>query len=99
MVGGDEDAYRRLEPILRVLGKPEYVGENGQGLVLKLAINISLAVQMLAFSEGLLLAERNGIDPHRAAEIMTESAIGSPTLKARIHSSSTSPTRLGTTWA
>ena len=52
--------------------------------MLKLAINISLAVQMLAFSEGLLLAERDGIDPHRAAEIMTESAIGSPMLKARV---------------
>jgi 3-hydroxyisobutyrate dehydrogenase-like beta-hydroxyacid dehydrogenase len=84
MVGGDMDAYRRVEPVLRLLGNPEYVGENGQGLVLKLAINISLAAQMLAFSEGLLLAERDGIDPHRAAEIMTESAIGSPMLKARV---------------
>jgi 3-hydroxyisobutyrate dehydrogenase-like beta-hydroxyacid dehydrogenase len=84
LVGGDEHAYRRLEPVLRVLGTPEYVGENGQGLVLKLAINISLAVQMLAFSEGLLLAERAGIDPHRAAGIMTESPIGSPMLKARV---------------
>ena len=84
MVGGDEDAYRRVEPVLSVLGTPEYVGENGQGLVLKLAINISLAVQMLAFSEGLLLAERDGIDPHRAAEIMAESGIGSPMLKARV---------------
>ena len=84
MVGGDQDAFRRVEPVLRVLGTPEYVGENGQGLVLKLAINISLAVQMLAFSEGLLLAERDGIDAHRAAEIMTESAIGSPMLKARV---------------
>ena len=84
MVGGDESAFRRAEAVLRVLGTPEYVGENGQGLVLKLAINISLAVQMLAFSEGLLLAERAGIDPHRAAEIMTESPIGSPMLKARV---------------
>ena len=84
MVGGDENAFRRAEPVLRVLGTPEYVGENGQGLVLKLAINISLAVQMLAFSEGLLLAERDGIDPHRAAAIMTESPIGSPMLKARV---------------
>jgi 3-hydroxyisobutyrate dehydrogenase-like beta-hydroxyacid dehydrogenase len=48
MVGGDEAAYRRVEPVLRVLGTPEYVGGNGHGLVLKLAINISLAVQMLA---------------------------------------------------
>jgi 3-hydroxyisobutyrate dehydrogenase-like beta-hydroxyacid dehydrogenase len=84
MVGGDEHAFRRVESVLRVLGTPEYVGENGQGLVLKLAINISLGVQMLAFSEGLLLAERDGIDAHRAAEIMTESAIGSPMLKARV---------------
>ena len=84
MVGGDEDAYRRAEPVLRVLGTPEYVGENGQGLVLKLAVNISLAVQMLAFSEGLVLAERDGIDTHRAAEVMAESAIGSPMLKARL---------------
>jgi 3-hydroxyisobutyrate dehydrogenase-like beta-hydroxyacid dehydrogenase len=84
MVGGNESAYRRAEPVLRVLGTPEYVGESGQGLVLKLAINISLAVQMLAFSEGLLLAERDGIDPHRAAAIMTESSIGSPMLKARV---------------
>jgi 3-hydroxyisobutyrate dehydrogenase-like beta-hydroxyacid dehydrogenase len=84
MVGGDKDGYERIEPVLRVLGTPEYVGANGQGLVLKLAINISLAVQMLAFSEGLLLAQRDGIDPHRAAEVMTESAIGSPMLKARV---------------
>ena len=84
MVGGDEAAFRRVEPVLSVLGNPEYVGENGQGLVLKLAINISLAVQMLAFSEGLLLAQRDGIDPRRAAEIMTASPIGSPMLKARL---------------
>ena len=51
--------------------------------MLKLAINISLAVQMLAFAEGLLLAERSGIDRQLAADVMTESPIGSPMLKAR----------------
>lgn len=84
MVGGDEDAYARIEPVLRVLGTPKRVGGNGQGLVLKLAINISLAMQMLAFSEGLLLAERDGIDSRVAAEVMAESPIGSPMLKARV---------------
>ena len=84
MAGGDEDAYQRIEPVLRLLGTPVHVGDNGQGLVLKLAINISLAVQMLAFSEGLLLAERDGIEPHLAAKVMTEAAIGSPMLKARV---------------
>ena len=83
MVGGDEQAYARVEPILRELGTPRHIGENGQGLVLKLAINISLAVQMLAFAEGLLLAERAGIDRKLAVEVMTESPIGSPMLKAR----------------
>jgi len=84
MAGGDAGAYTRIEPVLRVLGAPEHVGDNGQGLVLKLAINISLAVQMLAFSEGLLLADRDGIDPRLAAKVMSESAIGSPMLKARV---------------
>jgi 3-hydroxyisobutyrate dehydrogenase-like beta-hydroxyacid dehydrogenase len=84
MVGGDETAYARVEPILRELGTPTHVGENGQGLALKLAINISLAVQMLAFSEGLLLAARTGIEPALAASIMTQSPIGSPMLKARV---------------
>jgi 3-hydroxyisobutyrate dehydrogenase-like beta-hydroxyacid dehydrogenase len=83
MVGGDEAAYRAVEPLLRELGTPNYVGENGQGLALKLAINISLAVQMLAFAEGLLLAERSGVDRQRALEIMEASPIGSPMLRAR----------------
>src|SRR5207247_1387135 len=83
MVGGDEEAYARAEPFLRELGTPTHVSENGQGLVLKLAINISLAVQMLAFAEGLVLAERSGIDTKLAIEVMTQSPIGSPMLKAR----------------
>jgi 3-hydroxyisobutyrate dehydrogenase-like beta-hydroxyacid dehydrogenase len=84
MVGGNKDAYARVEPLLRELGTPTHIGENGQGLVLKLAINISLAVQMLAFAEGLLLAERGGIDPGAAADVMAASPIGSPMLQARL---------------
>jgi 3-hydroxyisobutyrate dehydrogenase-like beta-hydroxyacid dehydrogenase len=83
MVGGDEGAYARVEPILRELGTPRHIGDNGLGLVLKLAINVSLAVQMLAFSEGLVLAEHAGIDRKLALDVMTQSAIGSPMLKAR----------------
>ena len=60
-----------------------FVGDNGQALLLKLAINISLAVQMLAFSEGVLLAERGGVEPDLALEVLTHSAIGSPMLQAR----------------
>ena len=83
MVGGSEQAYERVQPLLRELGAATRIGGNGQGLVLKLAINISLAVQMLAFSEGLLLAERDGVDGGLAAKVMTEAPIASPMLKAR----------------
>jgi 3-hydroxyisobutyrate dehydrogenase-like beta-hydroxyacid dehydrogenase len=85
MVGGGDEAFAAVEPLLRDLGQSvTHVGANGQGLMLKLAINISLAVQTLAFSEGLLLAERGGIRSQLAAEVMSTSAIGSPMLKARV---------------
>ncbi len=85
MVGGDGQAFAIVEPLLHELGSSvTHVGANGQGLLLKLAINISLAVQILAFSEGLVLAERGGIDPKVAAEVMSASPIGSPMLKARV---------------
>jgi 3-hydroxyisobutyrate dehydrogenase-like beta-hydroxyacid dehydrogenase len=84
MVGGDEPSFRQAEPVLRLLGSEvTHVGDSGSGLLLKLAINISLAVQALAFSEGLLLAERGGIDRALAVQVMTTSPIGSPMLRAR----------------
>ncbi len=83
MVGGDSHAYDRVEPILNDLGHPTYIGANGQGLALKLGINISLAVQILAMAEGLLLAERSGVDRELALHVMTTSPIGSPMLQAR----------------
>jgi 3-hydroxyisobutyrate dehydrogenase-like beta-hydroxyacid dehydrogenase len=84
MVGGPEKVFHRVEPLLRELGRSvTYLGGNGQGLVLKLAINTSLAAQVLALAEGLLLAERGGIDPKLALDTMTGSAIGSPAVQAR----------------
>jgi 3-hydroxyisobutyrate dehydrogenase-like beta-hydroxyacid dehydrogenase len=85
MVGGQGEAFSFVEPLLHEFGRSvTHVGPNGQGLVVKLAINISLAVQTLAFSEGLVLAERAGVDPKIAAEVMSTSSIGSPMLKARV---------------
>ena len=84
IVSGDADAFPAVEPLLRVLGRSvRYVGTGQQALLLKLAINISIGVQMLAFSEGVLLAERGGIDRRLAVEVLTDSAIASPMLKAR----------------
>jgi 3-hydroxyisobutyrate dehydrogenase-like beta-hydroxyacid dehydrogenase len=82
-VGGSESAFARVEPLLRELGQAvTYVGANGEGLLVKLAVNISLAAQTLASSEGLLLAER-AVNPRLVAEAMSTSSIGSAMLKAR----------------
>src|SRR5215469_10776713 len=62
MVGGRKDTFERVKPILQDIGpKVTYVGDNGLALAMKIAVNLSLAVQMLAFSEGVLLAEKSGI--------------------------------------
>jgi 3-hydroxyisobutyrate dehydrogenase-like beta-hydroxyacid dehydrogenase len=84
MVGGDEAIFRAVEPLLGVLGRSvTHIGPNGQALLLKLAINLNLGAQMLAFSEGVLLAERGGIDRKLAVEVMADSAVGSPAMRAR----------------
>jgi 3-hydroxyisobutyrate dehydrogenase-like beta-hydroxyacid dehydrogenase len=84
MVGGDEDAFAEVEPILLDVGpKVLRIGGNGQALLMKIAINLSLHVQMVAFCEGLLLAEKDGIDREVAVEALLSSVIASPMLKYR----------------
>jgi 3-hydroxyisobutyrate dehydrogenase-like beta-hydroxyacid dehydrogenase len=60
-----------------------HVGSNGLALSMKIAINLSLAVQMLAFSEGVLLAEKSGIPREVAVDVLTHSAIASPMVQYR----------------
>jgi 3-hydroxyisobutyrate dehydrogenase-like beta-hydroxyacid dehydrogenase len=50
---------------------------------MKIATNLSLAVQMLAFSEGVLLAEKSGIPREVAVDVLTHSAIASPMVQYR----------------
>jgi 3-hydroxyisobutyrate dehydrogenase-like beta-hydroxyacid dehydrogenase len=84
MVGGRKETFDRVNALLHDVGpKVTYVGENGLALVMKIATNLSLAVQMLAFSEGVLLAERSGISRDIAVEVLTNSAIASPMVKYR----------------
>jgi 3-hydroxyisobutyrate dehydrogenase-like beta-hydroxyacid dehydrogenase len=84
MVGGDPETYERVEPILLDIGrKATRVGGNGQAVLMKIATNLSLAVQMLAFSEGVLLAERGGIARETAVEVLLNSVIASPMVTYR----------------
>jgi len=84
MVGGERDVFERVRPILQAIGpKVTYVGANGQAVLMKLATNLSVAVQMLAFCEGLLLAEKGGIPRSTAVEVLLNSVIASPMLLYR----------------
>ena len=84
MVGGERAVFEQVKPILLDIGpKVNYVGSNGQAVLMKIAINLNLQVQMLAFSEGLLLAEKGGIPRETALEVMLNSVIASPSLKYR----------------
>lgn len=84
MVGGRADTFDRLKPLLLDIGrKVIHVGDNGYGLVCKIATNLSLAVQMLAYSEGVLLAEKSGVPREIAVEVLANGVIASPMVQYR----------------
>jgi len=84
MVGGDRQAFEQVRPVLEMIGpKVTHVGGNGLAVAMKIATNLSLAVQMLAFSEGVLLAEKSGIKRRTAVEVLLNSVIASPMVKYR----------------
>ena len=84
MVGGRKETFERVKPLLYDIGpKVTLVGDNGLALVMKIATNLSLAVQMLAFSEGVLLAEKAGIARETAVDVLTHSVIASPMVQYR----------------
>jgi 3-hydroxyisobutyrate dehydrogenase-like beta-hydroxyacid dehydrogenase len=84
MVGGHAETFERVKPLLLDIGpKVTHVGENGLALVMKIAANLSLTAQMLAFSEGVLLAEKSGIPRETAVDVLTHSAIASPMIQYR----------------
>ena len=84
MVGGDPAVLERARPFLLAIGPTiTHVGAAGLAKSMKIAVNQGLAVQMLAFSEAVLLAEKAGIDRERAVEVLLKSVVASPMVKYR----------------
>jgi 3-hydroxyisobutyrate dehydrogenase-like beta-hydroxyacid dehydrogenase len=84
MVGGRKETFEKVRPLLLDIGpKVTHVGDNGLALSMKIAVNLNLAVQMLAFSEGVLLAEKSGIAREVAVDVLVNSAVASPMIKYR----------------
>jgi 3-hydroxyisobutyrate dehydrogenase-like beta-hydroxyacid dehydrogenase len=84
MIGGARAVYEQIQPILLAIGpKITYMGDNGQAVLMKVAINLNLQVQIMGFYEGLVIAEKAGIPREVAMEALLNSVIASPSLKYR----------------
>ena len=84
LVGGEAAVLERVRPYLLAIGPTiTHVGPLGLAVTMKIATNLGLAVQMLAFSEAVLLAEKAGIGRERAVEALLKSVVASPMVKYR----------------
>lgn len=84
MVGGDRIAFERVRPVLEAIGPiVTYIGASGMAVQMKVAINLCLIVEMVAFSEAVALAEKGGVDRGVAVDAMLKSVVASPVMGYR----------------
>ena len=84
MVGGDREAFARIEPVLGAIGpKVTYIGPNGHAILTKVAINLALVVSVTAFAEGVALVEKAGVRREAVVDAALKSVIASPVLGYR----------------
>lgn len=84
MIGGDKAAFERIEPVLRAIGpKVTYIGESGLAVTMKLAVNLLLMVEVIAFGEAMALAEKGGVEREVALDAILKSVAASPVLGYR----------------
>jgi 3-hydroxyisobutyrate dehydrogenase-like beta-hydroxyacid dehydrogenase len=84
MVGGKRAAFERVQPVLLDIGpKVTYIGSQGMAAQMKLAVNLVLMVEVIAFGEAIALAEKGGVAREVAVEAMLNSVAGSPVLGYR----------------
>ena len=84
MVGGDRAAFERVRPVLEAIGPTvTYIGPSGMAMQMKVAINLCLIVEMVAFSEAVALAEKGGVDRAVAVDAMLKSVVASPVMGYR----------------
>jgi len=84
MVGGDREAFERVRPVLLDIGaRASYIGASGMAAQMKLSINLVLMVEVIAFGEGIALAEKGGVDREVAVDAMLGSVAASPVLGYR----------------
>ena len=84
MVAGDKAAFERVEPVLRAIGpKVTYIGASGLAVQMKIAVNLLLMVEVIAFGEAVALAEKGGVAREVAVDAILKSVAASPVLGYR----------------
>jgi 3-hydroxyisobutyrate dehydrogenase-like beta-hydroxyacid dehydrogenase len=84
MVGGDKAAFERVQPVLLAIGpKVTYIGAQGLAVQLKVALNMTLVIEVIGFCEGVALAEKGGVPREVAVDAMLKSVVASPVLNYR----------------
>lgn len=84
MVGGDKAAFERMQPVLLAIGpKVTYIGAQGLAVQLKVALNMTLVIEVIGFCEGVALAEKGGVPREVAVDAFLKSVVASPVLNYR----------------
>jgi 2-hydroxy-3-oxopropionate reductase len=85
MVGGSEDVFNEMKPILAKLGASvTHVGAVGSGNVTKLANQMIVALNIAAVSEALVLATKAGVSPERVFDAIKGGLAGSTVMNAKV---------------
>jgi 3-hydroxyisobutyrate dehydrogenase-like beta-hydroxyacid dehydrogenase len=84
MVGGDPAAFERAKPVLLAIGpKVSHIGASGLAVQMKIAVNLLLMVEVIAFGEAIALAEKGGVARDVAVDAVLKSVAASPVLGYR----------------
>lgn len=72
MVGGDEDVFNEMLPILEVMGKTiVHCGPNGAGQIVKACNQIQVALNLIGMAEALVLGAKAGVDPAIVVKVLS----------------------------
>jgi len=74
MVGGKPEVFERTKPVFEAMGKRFFLlGPNGSGQIVKLAMNLILALEVQALAEAMALVRTAGIKGERLSEVLQSS--------------------------
>lgn len=83
LIGADEATLEDARPVLESVSQTLYhFGLPGAGTSYKLIVNLMAAVQVAALAEGLLLADKSGLDLAQVAEALANGSVRSPLVQA-----------------